>query len=823
MDNNRNDYIQMYKIIKYLIDNKILKRNFYDLCFTEFNFDYKYVNPIKSLLNNIIHCDDDIYLSQKTVDCYEKIPYFLAHFYSLKSLDIEDLLFKLELYCNKCDDEEKINEHYIYIISLVCAILYKDKACDDEYYIAMFLYNYLSFSNLLKKCREEKEILDIFKNKSIQDIVLDNNIAKIYTLNNILDVEQYFKSSLAYRIIPYIIDNISATKYINYLFKDSFNDFIRRMSLYFEFFTTREERIVRMRYGIDDNNPKSLEQTSRIFNMTKERVRQIENGAFSRILRPSKLLKDIEFYKIYFESFKKDQNFVEVEFLHKYFKGHEKTFIMFLDMLNIAKYNRQYDILIDYNQTIDVVINNILDSLDEIIPYQKCELLTNLEKNIINNYYKNNGNAYFKADLNKGKIVLSILSKHFNYEFNNKNNDLTEINKILIKDYYYNEQFDLRTFTSLISRYGYYSIGNGLFRHYEHFLEIPDELLIKIKDYIDGMGNAVLYSNIYHNFANELNELGINHSQYLKSIIDIVFKDEYRPTKDYLYKNDSNINAVDYMKMIFKSFNSPFEINDLYEKLPQYSKISIRLCLESEIKCDLIRLDNNKYVYINDVTIEPGVKDELLSLLNEYINKKNGIISINNLYVDIYYSNPQLLSKLGVFNQAFGLFSVMKYWFSNEYNFHRPLIYDKAHQYITVMTAITNKLKTKDEISFDDIRNELNDLELNHGYKRDDFIDTFSDNFMLVDMNRFINRNVYSLSSLMLADIKLILNLYLKKEKELDTTKFKAYDLFPKLKYRWNKYLLIGILKCYFPTDYQIDYSGTQKDYDFVIRRLADE
>ena len=50
----------------------------------------------------------------------------------------------------------------------------------------------------------------------------------------------------------------------------------------------REQQIIKMRYGLDSSRPKTLVEVSKIFNLTRERIRQIELRAI-RKLRDSSL------------------------------------------------------------------------------------------------------------------------------------------------------------------------------------------------------------------------------------------------------------------------------------------------------------------------------------------------------------------------------------------------------------------------------------------------------------------------------------------------------------------------------------------------------
>ena len=61
--------------------------------------------------------------------------------------------------------------------------------------------------------------------------------------------------------------------------------------------SSREERVLRYRYGLDDGSPKTLEEVGKIFKVTRERIRQIEVKAL-RKLRPPSRRKKLEDFKV---------------------------------------------------------------------------------------------------------------------------------------------------------------------------------------------------------------------------------------------------------------------------------------------------------------------------------------------------------------------------------------------------------------------------------------------------------------------------------------------------------------------------------------------
>ena len=58
--------------------------------------------------------------------------------------------------------------------------------------------------------------------------------------------------------------------------------------------TDREEKVLRLRFGLEDGRSRTLEEVGKEFNVTRERIRQIEAKALRKLRHPSrsKKLKD---------------------------------------------------------------------------------------------------------------------------------------------------------------------------------------------------------------------------------------------------------------------------------------------------------------------------------------------------------------------------------------------------------------------------------------------------------------------------------------------------------------------------------------------------
>ena len=73
----------------------------------------------------------------------------------------------------------------------------------------------------------------------------------------------------------------------NELLKDESNEVLLEL-------TDREEKVLRLRFGLDDGRTRTLEEVGKEFNVTRERIRQIEAKALRKLKHPSrsKRLKD---------------------------------------------------------------------------------------------------------------------------------------------------------------------------------------------------------------------------------------------------------------------------------------------------------------------------------------------------------------------------------------------------------------------------------------------------------------------------------------------------------------------------------------------------
>lgn len=123
--------------------------------------------------------------------------------------------------------------------------------------------------------------LGLNEEQVIECFVLKNNVLRYASLDTPVGENE---DTLLMDLIP--DDEVVSTEDIVclHVLKDDLTELLSSL-------TEREAQIIKLRFGIEDNKPRTLEEIGKMYGVTRERIRQIEAKALRKMKRPSKSKK----------------------------------------------------------------------------------------------------------------------------------------------------------------------------------------------------------------------------------------------------------------------------------------------------------------------------------------------------------------------------------------------------------------------------------------------------------------------------------------------------------------------------------------------------
>ena len=138
--------------------------------------------------------------------------------------------------------------------------------------------HYLDFFNILPSDQEASDALEI----PLKEFM--NIKAAVFLMERIQDYSRQDGELRVRAILPNSFDESTFHPFLlveKGLLQEQLNAVLKGL-------TSREERIIRLRFGLVDGIPKTLDEIGKVFGVTRERIRQIENKAMNKLRHPSR-------------------------------------------------------------------------------------------------------------------------------------------------------------------------------------------------------------------------------------------------------------------------------------------------------------------------------------------------------------------------------------------------------------------------------------------------------------------------------------------------------------------------------------------------------
>lgn len=819
-----NNNLIAYSCIKYMIDNNIVKINCFDLFNKYANKFIKDINQFINLCHEKLTDNFEIQLNNCHINVYEHIPYFLFHYYIHKEIDEESLSKKIkEIIENNMEDNQKLDKYLLY--ALIYSLDEKNNKISDYECIANYYINNIYLEKNINEIEDLISKIDYaFYDENIEWIMPKNSILNtIFSLYNIEKIRDLKDLSFSLKMLLCMYDVEELCEKLSLYCIEKRNIFYQSLSDVFLKTTPRCEKILRYRFGINLNKLYTLEEIAQMFSVTRERIRQLENKGLRHLHRKIEeklpIIKHILQKICFFE-----KGYILKEELLEEVKDRETTDIIIMFLISSSNnseyiYNDKYEILHNKELNIDNYIEEVINLYDYKIDEVVFNQLPERHKKILLKKYKKINGYYLNKSIRINKLIDYAIVNEFDGRLDINN----EIQTNRIFKYLNDElasELNIRSLLSHIDRLDYLNIDKGIYLKTDKCLILPNDIKNQILKDIFTSNSSLYYIELYNKYKEELERIGINNKYYFKSLIDLElvdFSEEYSPTRDSIVKKGKYINLQQSIIESMDEYNGTVCIMDIKKLLPFVPESIILNILNNSN--EILKLDKKRYISVRFINITEKEKDTLYKLVNNILNNSDlGIIGIKKIYSKLYYKISDFFEKYKFISNSFDMFSVLRYLFKNEFVFHRPLIALIGNENINIHHTMISYLSQIKYTTLGEFREFLNKTGIRNNNIME-LIDDISDTMVLVDNNKLINKEVIEINETEIENVKKILNLILMKESLIHIKIFRKYNILPKLKYEWNKYLLYGIIKSYLDDEYDIEVTTMFDKFEYIIRR----
>ncbi len=424
----------------------------------------------------------------------------------------------------------------------------------------------------------------------------------------------------------------------------------------------------------------TLEQSGSHLGVTRERVRQLERKyleAFNNLYNA----KNGNFKNL-IRAFVKDSLFISDEDIKTIFSFNPLVFkyllvnieidglgyIQELDKFYFIDDYDWYKELVMYSENmpaqlhrneIDKYVNEALNNLaknDVIITYDDCY-------KIVMQDYKVLGEIYSKNKLNLSQKFKSIMQQYYPNGVNIYDEEFLSDFRNIYAKLYNNEKIKSdHAITSIIARVGML-VGRGQYK-LNADIKLPVDLVSKLREFINKQ-DIVFVNNIFHEFEDGFNSLGIANRYYMQSLLKLQLP-EYYYTKDYVSVSKKDYSVYDEIISYIKNLDCIVTIEELRKKFAQVSDIILLNALNNENIVNLHR----KYIFVDNIKYDESTIEKVESIINSMVS--NGQIRhANELYLKLMFSCPEFLEKYRLEGQ-FELFSIVSNIYKGKFTFKRP-------------------------------------------------------------------------------------------------------------------------------------------------------
>ena len=303
---------------------------------------------------------------------------------------------------------------------------------------------------------------------------------------------------------------------------------------------------------------------------------------------------------------------------------------------------------------------------------------------------------------------------------------------------------------------------------------------------------------------------------------------------------DSTIQNIAKMNSLLKKINTNYDdfflFDDYYcfsnqkSKAIQKAKEIYHGNLENNleiIKKMLSRLDDfyrNRLFYISvsrqesNYIIRGQLKTEISFLFNSL---KTSVLTADKIYTRMKIFHNDTLEALKEFNTPYHLFLFAAALLRKEYTFQYPFVSTSEEMILENNDIILGFVYEQSEFSISLLNEYIDKMHLKRISNYLSFMNDISKDYVLVDCDKMIRKDCFEAEKQSLKILSDELKYYIKSFGKIDSKSYAGYSSLPEFEEKWNKYLLLGLVRTFYSDVFKITYNGnTYRSIDFVIDLL---
>ena len=488
------------------------------------------------------------------------------------------------------------------------------------------------------------------------------------------------------------------------------------------------------------------------------------------------------------------------------------------------KYSKDFNVIYNIDVVgLDELTAEVIDVYGQIIDLVDFNSLNLFEQSVVKKYYKLTYDKYYiHKDLREKELIGYLIDELFPDGYKSWNDDDYELlkNKYLEK-YGINEFPSASSIRGYLERLNYCQIDKGTYKNRSQCITLPEDLVEDIVNFCLTNGPMVPYASMFSRFKDQLKDLGINNYFYLKGLIDPKLPAEFVTGRNSLNTSSNVVSSYDAFLNFIKSFNGEFTLDDLRYRFEGVKDYTFYNVLYNEINNGLIWLTSKKFIYISKVVITDETITEFKKFIDGVFSSLGtNVASSRKIYAKLSLTKKPLLEKLKLARDNFSTFSLIRYLFKDEYGFNRPIISLDKNADTNTYNVIVNYASSLETFNSKTIKNYVSKMNIAGLYSYLAFMEDMSDNFVQVNIETMIRKDKFEMTDDQVKKLDNLISLIIGRFEQIDTRSFNGYQMLPKVKYHWNKYLLAGVVRSFLADKYEV--TNTENYYDltdFIIRR----